>query len=512
MNVRALMQQAARHHAQRDAVVHGDRTLTFQQAWERSVRLANGLLAAGLQPGDRVGVLEDNSIGAADLFGGAAVANMVRVPLYPRNSRDAHLHMLEHTGCRMLIVSESHLCEVDGIADELPHLEHILVRDEGYEAWLADQSATDPELDIDPDDPFIIRHTGGTTGRAQGVAYTHRAWIAAGRDWFYPFPPVVPGDKCLHVAPISHASGYQYLPTWLSGGCNVMVDHFDVREVIDIIERQGIAYALMVPTLLNALVMDTASRGRDFSELKAILIAAAPIQDRTALLARETFGDVLYQGYGQTEVLPVSMMGPEQWFAEVEGSEPLRACGIVLPFAQIEIWNADDQPVGINEVGEIVVRTEGQMTGFWNDEEATRRRIVRGWVKTGDIGRLDRNGYLYVVDRADDMIISGGFNIWPAELENVIANHPAILEVAVFGIPHERWGEAPHAVCVTADPDALSEQEISEMVTEALGSFKKPASITITTDPLPKSPVGKIKRKSLREPFWSGQDRRVAGS
>ena len=512
MEVRTLMARAAEHHARREAVIHGDRRLTFREAWQRCLRLGNGLRGLGLNPGDRIGVLEDNSVEAADLFGGAAVANLVRVPLYPRNGRDAHRHMLGHTNCRALIVSENHAEEVAGLADELPDLEHVIVRDAGYDSWLEAQTDEDPCLPISPDDYFIIRHTGGTTGLSKGVAYTHKAWLAAGRDWFYAFPPVEPGDKCLHLGPISHGSGYQYLPVWLAGGCNVMMDHFDTQETLDLMEREGIAYGFMVPTMVNAVVHDNTARGRDFSSLKCLLIAAAPIQDATALAAREIFGDVLYQGYGQTEVLPVSMMGPRQWFAEVEGSSPLRACGLPLPFAEVQIWDEDNQPVPAGEVGEIVARSDGQMVGFWNNPEASAERIVDGWVKTGDLGRLDANGYLYVVDRADDMIISGGYNIWPAELENVLANHPAVIEVAAFGVPSQKWGESPYAVCVVGDTEAVSEAELIELVAEELGSYKKPAGVTITTDPLPKSPVGKIKRKDLREPFWEGHERRVSGS
>ncbi len=512
MDVTTLMRRAADHYADLEAVVHGERRLTFRESWRRSIRLGNGLLAAGLQPGDRIGVLEDNSIEAADLFGGAAVANVVRVPLYPRNGREAHLHMLGHTNCRMLVVSEQYADEVEGIQDDLPDLEHILVRDAGYEDWLAGQSDIDPHVTVQEDDYFIIRHTGGTTGQSKAVAYTHRAWLAAGRDWFYTFPPVEPGDKCMHLGPISHGSGYQYLPMWLSGGCNVMLDHFDTQATLDLMEREGIAYGFLVPTMVNAIVHDNTARGRDLTSVKCLLIGAAPIQDATALAAREVFGDVLYQGYGQTEVLPIAMMGPRQWFAEIEGSNPLRACGLALPFAEIQIWDEDNQPLPTGEVGEIVAKCDGQMSEFWNNPKASAERIVDGWVKTGDLGRLDRNGYLYVVDRADDMIISGGYNIWPAELENVIAGHPAVLEVAAFGVPHEKWGETPHAVCVVADIHSITEQQVIDMVADELGSYKKPGSVTITTEPLPKSPVGKIKRKDLREPFWQGHDRRVAGS
>lgn len=512
MDVRTAMRRAVRFNKDREAIVWRDQRLTFQQSWTRSTRLANGLLALGLNPGDRVGVLEDNSVEAADFFGAGAIANLVRVPLYPRNGREAHLHMLGHTNCRAILVAPQYADEVSGIENELPAMEHVIVRDTSYEDWLNRQSPDEPEISIDETDNYIVRHTGGTTGKSKGVAYTHKAWLAAGRDWFYGFPPVEPGDKCLHVGPISHGSGYQYLPIWLAGGCNVLMDHFHPQETLDLMENEGIAYAFFVPTMLNAMLQDPTAKGRDWSELKCILVAAAPIADATALKAYDVFGKKLWQGYGQTEVLPVTMMGPDQWFGSVEGSTPLRACGLPLPFAELEIWNEDNEPVPIGDPGEIVARSDGQMTGFWNNPEATAERMIDGWVKTGDVGRIDENGYLYILDRADDMIISGGYNIWPLEIENVIADHPAVIEVAVFSVPHEKWGESPYALCVTDGKSGVTEQEIITLCTERLGSYKKPAKVEFTTDPLPKSPVGKIKRKDLREPHWKGIERRVAGS
>ncbi|MGQ0701009.1 MAG: class I adenylate-forming enzyme family protein [Panacagrimonas sp.] len=512
MDIKRLMSRAALHFAEREAVVHGDRRLTFREAWNRGLRLANGLLALGLKPGDRVAVLEDNSIEASDIFAGAAAANLVRVPLYARNDRDSHAHMMRHTNCRVLLVSEKYAVDVAGIERELPEMMRVIVRDAGYEAWLAGQSDIESDVPVKPDDWFIIRHTGGTTGKAKAVAYSHKSWLAAGRDWFYIFPPVEPGDKCLHVGAISHASGYQYLPIWLAGGCNVMVDRFEVDSTTRLIEAERIKYTVLAPTMLQAILREPSARARDYSSLQCVLVGTAPIQDATALAAHELFGDVLFQGYGQTEALPIAFMGPRQWFAKIEGSTPLRACGMPLPFAMVEIWDEDNRPLPLGEIGEIVAKTDGQMTAFWNNEEATRERIVDGWIKTGDIGRIDSNGYLYLLDRADDMIISGGYNIWPTELENVIAHHPGVLEVAVFGVPHEKWGETPFAICVVAEGARVTEAEIVQMVADGLGSYKKPGGVQIRTEPLLRTAVGKIKRKAMREPYWAGRDRRIAGS
>ncbi len=524
MDVTSLMRRAVWCNAERPAIVHyraGDtadtaRRLTFAQAWERGCRMANALRALGLQPGDRVGVLEDNALESVDLFLGAAIANLVRVPMYPRNRRESHAYMLGHTTCRAVIVAEHYAHELDGLAAELPALAHVIARDTGYEDWLQSHPAADPMLAVDPDDWYVVRHTGGTTGLPKGVGYTHKAWLDAGRDWFYLFPPVEPGDACIHIGPISHGSGYLFVPMWLQGGVNVLMSRFDPAEVLSVLDQEHIAYGFMVPTMLNAVgrLPEARDRDGDWPHLKCLQIGAAPIADDTALAAHKVFGDRLWQGYGQTEAVPVTMMGPKQWFATVEGSEPLRSCGLPLPFADIEIRDVEDprRALPIGEEGEIVIRCDGQMKGFWEDPEATAQRMVDGWVMTGDIGRIDRNGYVYVVDRKDDMVISGGFNIYPAELENVLTDHPAVVECAVFGVPDDRWGETPCAVCTVDGSTPVTEDELIELVATRLGSYKKPGKVVITTEPLPKSVVGKILRKNLREPFWEGRARRVAGS
>jgi acyl-CoA synthetase (AMP-forming)/AMP-acid ligase II len=327
------------------------------------------------------------------------------------------------------------------------------------------------------------------------------------------FPPVEPGDACLHLGPISHGSGYLFTPVWLGGGRNVMIDKFDPARVLELMEQEKIAYMFMVPTMLNALVREPSIATRDFSALKCICIAAAPIADDTALRGHAAFGNALYQLYGQTEVLPVAAMTGAQWFrTDLPGSNPLRACGMPLPFAELEIWDENNKPVAPGEAGQIVAKSDGQMSGFWNDEQGTRERMVDGWVLTGDVGMLDANGYLYMLDRANDMIVSGGFNIYPAELENAIADHPAVIEVAVFGVPHEKWGEAPMAVCTIDGKLSVSEQELIALCADKLGSYKKPHRVEFRREPLPKTPVGKVKRRELREPFWKGQARRIAGS
>lgn len=511
LNVRDGLRRAALTNARRPAIRSGGASLSFAQAWDRGVRLANGVRALGMTAGDRVAVLEHNCLESSDFVVGAAVANIVRVPLYKRNAPQGHAHMIRHSGCRAVIVAAEYLDEIESLRNELPALEHVIVRDGGYEAWLAAQSDVDPDVPIDLDDPFIIRHSGGTTGLPKGMLLSHRAWMNTVRDWTYRLPSIEAGDHWIHAAAISHGSGYPFFPTWLVGGCNVLEPQFDVPAVLDMFEALG-GFSFVVPTMVSDMLAHRDGRARDFSRLKALIVSGAPIRPQTAAAARALFGDKLHQLYGQTEAVPVVWMTPSEWSTDVAGSDPALAVGRVMPFAELEIRDDDNRPVPPGVAGEIAVRNDGQMLKIWQEPEQTARRLVDGWVLTGDIGRLDENGFLYLVDRKDDMIISGGLNIWPAELEIVIAANPAVREVAVVGAPHERWGETPVAIVVLHEGMSVEPDELIHACATELGSYKKPSEVVLTRDLLPRTPVGKIQRKALREPFWAGSETRVGGS
>lgn len=208
----------------------------------------------------------------------------------------------------------------------------------------------------------------------------------------------------------------------------------------------------------------------------------------------------------------MTLMGPREWFGTPPGSDPLRAAGRIMPFAELEIRGDDNRPVPVGTEGEIAIRCEGQMTGLWDDPEHTAARLRDGWVLTGDIGRIDEHGFLYVIDRVDDLIVSGGFNIWPAELKQVIAALPGVREVVVFGVPDDKWGETPLAEVILDDGAILDEETVIAACAAQLGSYKKPSQVVFRTEPFPRSPVGKLQRKVIPEPYWAGQDRRVAGS
>ncbi|PXY18952.1 class I adenylate-forming enzyme family protein [Prauserella muralis] len=512
MDVPSLMRQSVRFHGDRTALVAGRRSLTFGEAWERGIRVANGLRAAGVRPGDRVAAVEDNTLGCADLFLGAAIAGAVRVPLYPRSSREAHAVMMAQTDTVLVVAEQPYAEAVKGLEREVPSLQTVLVRDAGWEDWLAAQSADDPLVEVAPDDWYIIRHSSGTTGRPKGVGYTQHDWLVNCRNWYYRLPNLNWDSVVGHAAPISHASGYLFLPAWLSGASNVLFGAFSAESTLELVETHRVTHLCLPPTMLAAVAADPSASGRDFSALQCLLVGGSPITDRTIEAGRRVFGDVLYQVYGQTEATPLTFLTPEEWFATVPGSTPMRSAGRVLPFCRLEIRDPVGAVLEPGGVGEVWTQVEAQMSGYWGDPERTADRLVDGWIRTGDIGRLDANGYLYLLDRVDDMIVSGGFNIWPAELETIIARHPDVRDVAVFGIPHPKWGETPMAVCVIEPGATVSEEEVIELVGTTLGRHQKPGRVQLTTEPLPVSPTGKVQRRVLREPHWAGYEGKVGGA
>src|SRR5882757_4548989 len=310
------MRQAARLKSRWPAVITETRTITFADAWERGVRLAHALRALGVQPGDRVGGLEDNNLGCADFYLGAAIAGAVRVPLYPRNSREAHGHMVAGTDCKVVVADDAYASSVKGLENEIDCLRHVVVRDIGYEDWLGAHDATDPELAVDGDDWYVIRHSAGTTGKPKGVGYTHHDWVLNCRNWAYMLDRMHRHSVVAHAGPISHASGYLFLPGWLAGAPNLLFGAFEPEKVITMMRDHRVSHMFASPSLLAALARVPAARDHTWPDLRALLVGGAPITDATALLARDVFGETLYQAYGQTEAVPVTGMGPEEWFAE----------------------------------------------------------------------------------------------------------------------------------------------------------------------------------------------------
>ncbi len=323
-------------------------------------------------------------------------------------------------------------------------------------------------------------------------------------------PRIDEDDVFLVATPLSHAPG---LGTWAfiaRGAKQVVMPFFDPGRVLNLIEREHCTTMLLVPTMIQLILADPDAKRRDCSSLRWVMYGAAPIAEQTLQAAIELWGNILWQGYGQSEASPISYLPPRR---HVPGSPWLRSAGRPTPNVLVRIENPDGQELGPEEVGEIVVRTPGAMKEIWNDPDATASRLTPdGWVRTGDLGYTDPDGFLYIIDRKEDMIVSGGFNIWPAEVESALLAHPAVAEAAVIGVPHPKWGETPKAVVVLKPGYQATEDELIAWCRERVGPVRKPTSVEFRTQPLPRSPVGKVLRRVLREPYWGDVARRVSGA
>lgn len=512
MDVPSLMRQAMRFNADRTAIIAEGRSLTYAEAWDRGVRVANGLIEAGVKPGDRVAVVEDNTLGAADIFLGAAIAGAVRVPLYPRNSTRAHHAMTAGTDAVAVVAEAPYAAAVAGMEHDVESVHTVLIRDQSYEDWLAHQSGTDPRIEVAGDDWFIIRHSSGTTGTPKGVGYTQHEWLVNCRNWYLRLPNLTWDSIVAHAAPISHAAGYLFTPAWLAGATNLLCGRYSASSLLRTVVQHRVTHLYAAPTMLADCGAEHRADEHDFSYLRCVLVGGSPITSTTVAAGRRVFGDVLYQVFGQTEATPLAILTPQEWFTDIPGSDPMRSAGRVLPFCRLEIRGSDGQPLDTGAVGEIWTQVEAQMHGYWNNPQKSAEHLVDGWIRTGDVGRLDANGFLYVLDRIDDMIVSGGFNIWPAEVEAVIAEYPGIRDVAVFGVPHPRWGETPLAHCVVDAGAEVTPEQIRDHVKTALGSYQKPTIVELTSEPLPRSATGKVLRNVLRDPHWVGHDSLVGGA
>ncbi len=504
MNLRDLMVRSRLAFGSDFAITTDSRSYSFNECWNRGLRLAQGMLRRGIKPGDHVAVLEKNTIGSVDFYLAAAIMGVVRVPLYWRNAVNVHLSMIENAACRFVVLdSDVGDAVVNDISSAMGE-RNVMMRDANYERWLGEQDDIDPSVRVDENQLCMIRHSGGTTGRPKGITSTHRQWACIGRDEVAFKPLIAPRDAMLHVAPLGHASGYYFLPAWTSGARQVLSSSTAADWIIDLLRNEQIQYMFAPPTLVDSIT--TVAKGMDMPALplKCLAIGSSPISRRVIQAARDCFGDdVLYQTYGTSEAVPISGMGPREWFAQYDDADPTLSAGRPLPLVDFELRDDEGRPVAAGEIGEVTVRSDGMTHGYYNAPELTRERFVDGWLKTGDLGRLDARGYLHLVDRVGEMIISGGHNIYPADLERVIGQIDGVLEVAAFGVPHDKWGETPVVVCQVDPNAAFSEDQIREHVGRELGSYMKPSAVVFGEQVLPRTALGKISRRDARKTYLS---------
>ncbi|MWV17029.1 AMP-binding protein [Pseudomonas sp. L-22-4S-12] len=367
-----------------------------------------------------------------------------------------------------------------------------------------------PDVENDAvNDPLVYRFTGGTTGKSKCASYTIDNWMAL-RDSMYmeSEQPYQPDTRFLHMAPISHGSGLGLLPTLFRGGCTVTQNIPDMVQLCRNIEAERITMTLLVPTMIYRLLEMPEARQYDLSSLRTLAYGAAPMSPTKLRQAQEHFGNVFMQIYGATESLhAVAILGKNDHLSATE--KQLGSAGRIAAAAEVIIVDDDGKEVPLGQTGELWVRSRGTISGYYNNPEGTAAEFENGFWKSGDLGYIDDEGFLFLVDRKKDMIITGGFNVYAVEVEAALNSHPAVSNSAVVGVPHEEWGEAVHAEVILKAGARVSVEELQEHVKARLGRFKVPKSILIV-DSLPTSVVGKVLRRLVRDKYWKAGDRRIS--
>ena len=524
VSVAALFERSYRDYADRIALVDGDRQLTYRELGERAHAFARALTGLGLQPGDRVALLSGNRAEFVEADQGLFTGGFVRVALSVRLHLREIVHILAHSGARAVVADAEWSARLASVRDELTALEQVIALDGGegldFEQLVAAGTAagTAPGAAAAAlpaaDDVAALLYTSGTTGLPKGATLTQGNWAAMIRNSLVELPPVDETDIVLHVAPLSHFSGY-VAPTYFTRGArHVILRRFEPVEVLAALGEHRITTLPLVPTMLNQLLLAAEEIPFDSTSLRTIVYGASAIAPDRLARAVRAFGDVFIQVYGLSET-PMPLTALSQRDHSFDPAEPpparLASAGRPSPFVELKIVGADGVELATGEVGEIVVRGDVVMLGYWNDPQATAGMIdADGWAATGDLGRRDSDGYVTIVDRKGDMIVSGGYNLYPGEIENVISTLVEVQEVAIVGVPDERWGEAVKAIVVIRPGHALTAEQVVAVCHANLASYKKPLSVDFV-DELPKTGSGKILRRSLRERYWQGLERRVGG-
>jgi long-chain acyl-CoA synthetase len=492
------------------ATIFGGRTQTWRTFAERVARLAGGLVSLGLKPGDRVAVIALNSDRYIEAFYAIAWAGGVIVPGNTRWAPAEHVYGLSDAGARLLLVDASFISLVGSFSETFGNLAAIYLDDgEAPPGTVAAEDLITTSTPIDDrcgsDDALAgIFYTGGTTGYPKGVMLSHRNIISS---CFYSLASLRFSDESvyLHAAPMFHMGDVGVTVTiTMLGGVHVAVTGFTPEGVVRAIMEEGVTDLVLVPTMLGMLHQYLTTHTADLSSVRNVIYGASPITESLLKKAMEIFPRAaFYQGYGQTELAPAAtLLLPEFHLPREGGKCYLRSAGRAMVGIDIKIVDATMAERPRMEVGEVAVRSDGVMLGYWKKPELTRQTIVDGWVRTGDAGYMDEEGFLYLVDRVKDMIVSGGENVFSAEVENALSSHADVLECAVIGVPDERWGERVHAVVRLKSGSGGDAEELIAHCRTLIAGYKVPRTIEFRKASLPLSAAGKVLKTELRKPYW----------
>ena len=491
------------------------RRTSFAELDAHASQIANALAAAGVRQGQRIAYLGKNSDHYFELLLGAAKAGVVMVPVGWRLAPPEIAFIVNNAEAQLLFVG-GEFADMVAANAELDGRTVIAMETDSrwptFEAWRDARPPTDPQVSVSHSDVTVQLYTSGTTGKPKGAMLTHDNLLTGRRlGKLHPMPwnDWGPDDVSLVAMPVAHIGGTGWgLVGLVNGAKGVIAREFDPMKVLDYIEHDRVSKMFMVPAALQIVVRQPRARQVDYSRMKYILYGASPIPLDLLRECMEVFGCGFCQQYGMTETTgTIVYLPPEDH--DPAGNARMRAAGLPLPGVEIRIIGDAGEVLPANAVGEVATRSYANMAGYWKLDDATAATIAPdGWLRTGDAGYLDDDGYLFIHDRVKDMIITGGENVYPAEVESAVYGHPAVAEVAVIGVPDDRWGEAVKAVIVARPGMAIDPDDIIAFARTRIAAFKAPKSVDVI-DALPRNAAGKILRRELREPYWAGKTRRV---
>ncbi len=514
-----VLEHAVALYGDQPAIADGDTRYTYREAAERVKRFAAGLLKLGIKPGAHIGILANNSHRYWETYFAVHYSGTPLAPLNTRLTAKELEFIMKDGEIRALIIGPEFLELLEKFRAALPDLQHVIVlADQAPEGMLTYESvlaSAEPlqkaARDWHEDDMINLCYTGGTTGLPKGVMLSQRN-VVSNAQHAVMTAGYREGDRWLHVAPMFHlADAWACYSISMVGGLHAFIPGFVPDLFLDAIQREEITVTLLVPTMINFVVNYPDVGNYRLSSLRLVLFGASPMPVDRLKAAVKLFGPVFAQAYGMTETSPLLTAQKLEWmdYDSPEGLERLASCGREIVGVRVRVVDENDNDVAPGDVGEIIAQGPNIMLGYWNRPEETAAALRNGWMHTGDVARIDEQGFIFIVDRAKDMIISGGENIFSTEVENALYEHPAVLEVAVIGIPSEQWGEAVHAVVVLRPDTEATEQQLIDHCHELIAGYKCPKSVTLSEQPLPKSGPGKILKTDIRKPFWAEQETQV---
>lgn len=521
LTISDLYDRCVQYYGKNTAITFNDKSYSYDEMGYYSNSLVTALQKLGLKKGDRVGFLMANC--PEYIFCEYAVAKVggTRVPLAVLLNPDDHIYMLNQAECTTLVYHEKMADRIKGMIPKLETVKnYICVAEdpsavmEGHlhmQTLMNENEPTGYKADIDPEDLVGIYYTGGTTGKPKGVMLSHRAWVYTvliemldfdfGREQVFAY-----------LTPLTHAGGCLMLPVLLRNGRCVILDHFDPKLFLETVEKEKVTMAFLVPTMIYVLLDYPELKNYDVSSLENVIYGASAIAPERLKQAITTFGPIFTQLFGQTEAPMVfsSLPREDHIISDPERERMIFAsAGRPTFHSEVRIVDEEGNDVPQGEPGEIIVRCANMMSGYYKNPEATAATLRDGWLYTGDIAKQDDEGFIYIVDRKKDMIISGGFNIYPREIEDVLFEHPAVKDTAVIGIPHEKWGEEVKAIVVLYEKDSVSAEDLIKYVKEKKGSLVAPKTIDFW-ESIPLTNLGKVDKKTIRGKYWEGKDRMIS--